>query len=326
MHTVERKFLSLLKIVSSRILGQQAQCDGVSDNFEDAQFRGQVASDLIKERIEANRPLMIARFGATELAFFTTYLIAEDKSWWLRKRLDYVTNRIRTFEWENGIIDDMVNVSGFFPFTPENARQYTQLMLKDIKQLDILGSWLKRERLLKPELSGVIKVQLPDLEPYYHQHPWSESIAHKKVLVVHPFEESIRNQYQFRKQLFQGLRVLPDFELKTMKAIQSAGQSKTRFRNWFDALNHMKSQMDEIDYDIAIIGCGAYGFHLAAHAKRSQKVGFHLGGATQLLFGIKGKRWENNPMSKALMNEYWVKPLETERPEHFTLIEGGCYW
>ena len=50
----------------------------------------------------------------------------------------------------------------------------------------------------------------------------------------------------------------------------------------------MKSQMDQTDYDIALIGCGAYGFPLAAHAKRMGKQAIHMGGSLQLLFGIRG--------------------------------------
>lgn len=34
--------------------------------------------------------------------------------------------------------------------------------------------------------------------------------------------------------------------------------------------------MDAYDYDVAIIGCGAYGMHLAAHAKRKGKIAIHL--------------------------------------------------
>ena len=49
--------------------------------------------------------------------------------------------------------------------------------------------------------------------------------------------------------------------------------------------------MEEI-FDVAIIGCGAYGMPLAAMLKQAGKQAIHLGGATQLLFGIKGKRWE----------------------------------
>jgi hypothetical protein len=93
----------------------------------------------------------------------------------------------------------------------------------------------------------------------------------------------------------------------------------------------MKAQMDQVDYDICLIGCGAYGFPLAAHAKRMGNVGFHLGGSLQLLFGIRGKRWENpdyNPVYNyaALMNEHWVKPAEEERPVAANKVEGACYW
>lgn len=326
MNVVERKTLSLLKILVNNLHPQNGSYDGVSYHFEDAQFRGQVASDLIKERITAGKPLMVARFGATELAFLTTYLVTEEKSWWLRKRLYYVRNQIRAFGWENRVIDDMINVSGFFPYSLTNAHRYTNLVLEDIRQLDILGSWLYRERLLTPELRHVIKVQLPDLEPYYHQNPWSEVLAGKKVLVVHPFEDTIRKQYLLRHLLFDDKRVLPDLQLDVLKAVQSAGQSKTQFADWFQSLDYMKAQMDQRDYDIAIVGCGAYGFHLAAHAKRKNKIGIHLGGATQMLFGIRGKRWEKYDGSRELMNDHWVRPSDSERPQKFTLIEDGCYW
>ena len=80
-----------------------------------------------------------------------------------------------------------------------------------------------------------------------------------------------------------------------------------------------------MDFDIAIIGCGAYGFHLAAHVKRIGKKAVHLGGATQALFGIIGKRWENNKVS-FYINENWIRPLLEEIPENANTVEGGCYW
>ena len=54
----------------------------------------------------------------------------------------------------------------------------------------------------------------------------------------------------------------------------------------------------KIDFDVAIIGCGAYGFPLAAKLKQAGKQAIHLAGATQLLFGIKGKRWEEYQFQK----------------------------
>ena len=110
----------------------------------------------------------------------------------------------------------------------------------------------------------------------------------------------------------------------------SIAGEKTEFKTWFDALDFMKKQMDQTDYDIALIGCGAYGMHLAAHAKRMGKKSFHLGGTLQLLFGIIGKRWENDPniyySYKQLFNEHWTRPMNEEKPENSHLIEDGCYW
>lgn len=40
----------------------------------------------------------------------------------------------------------------------------------------------------------------------------------------------------------------------------------------------------KFDFDVAIIGCEAYGFPLAARLKRAGKIVVHMGGATQILF------------------------------------------
>ena len=54
-----------------------------------------------------------------------------------------------------------------------------------------------------------------------------------------------------------------------MKAVQTQADAKdSRFKDWFEALQYMKDEIDKCDYDIALIGCGAYGMCLAAHVKR----------------------------------------------------------
>ena len=81
-----------------------------------------------------------------------------------------------------------------------------------------------------------------------------------------------------------------------------------------------------IDFDIALIGCGAYGLPLAVQLKRAGKQAIHIGGALQLLFGIKGTRWENKPEASILFNEYWIRADLSERPRRLDQVEGGCYW
>ena len=201
-------------------------------------------------------------------------------------------------------------------------------MLKDIQSVDILGSWRIEEIFLRNFLLYSKKIPLVELEPYLQVNPWSEALEGKKVLVIHPFDKTIQSQYNnFRSVLFKDPRVLPQFKsLETIKAIQSISGNNTLFTNWFEALDFMKSEIDKKDFDIAIIGTGAYGFPLAAHVKRIGKKAVHMGGATQILFGIKGKRWLENDKFKDIINEYFVHPLEEDKPKQFEQVEGGCYW
>jgi hypothetical protein len=122
-----------------------------------------------------------------------------------------------------------------------------------------------------------------------------------------------------------------------VQAVQSLGGYNKGFETWFDALDWMKSEMDKEEYDIALIGCGAYGFPLAAHAKRTGHQAVHLGGALQLLFGIRGKRWEKDCFVSdasgrpiftysSLFNPYWVRPSLDETPQTASSVEGATYW
>src|SRR5690606_17357822 len=110
------------------------------------------------------------------------------------------------------------------------------------------------------------------------QNSWGKALEGKKVLIVHPFEDSIKKQFQYREKLWENPNILPPFELITYKAVQTiAGNNTHQFKNWFDALELMVTEIAEIDFDIAIVGCGAYGFPLAAQIKKMGKKAFHLG-------------------------------------------------
>jgi hypothetical protein len=286
----------------------------------------QAASDLIKERLLSDAPLMIARFGAVELNCLLQYRSISDESAVLRKSLAYVSGRAPAFWWEESTLDAMTRNAGFFPRDSSLLERFSRQMLNDIHEVDVLGSWLNGERLMEARLRDAVRVRLRDLEPYFHRDPWAEALAGKVVLVVHPFAESITRQYARRSSLFADPRVLPDFELKTLKAVQTIAGSPTDFSTWFDAYGYMSDEIANTAFDVAILGCGAYGFPLSAHVKRLGKKGIQLGGASQILFGIKGKRWDEHEFISRLYNESWVRPLASERPDSYLSVEGGCYW
>jgi hypothetical protein len=182
-------------------------------------------------------------------------------------------------------------------------------------------------RFIKKNSPNCELIDLQSLEPFYSGSPWTEHLESKRVLVVSPFTDTIQKQYKIKNKLWKDPRILPDFELLTIKHQHSPGIDKpSKYSSWTEMIADLKKQIDHIEYDIMLIGAGASALPLVAHAKRSGKKAVHLGGPLQLLFGIKGKRWDNGDIGKGFYNEYWTRPLLEETPEKFKNIEGGCYW
>ncbi len=299
-----------------------------SDSSPKIDFCGQAASDLIRNRLASPEPCMISRFGSNELWATLRYMDAVKDSRSARvKATEFMQGKIGVFWWEKALKLQMQTCAGFFPANELSLAKFGERMLRDMPHIDILGSWLPEERRVTNFLPDAKLVNLADLEPYYHTNPWSEVLQDKVVLVIHPFEESIKYQYAKRETLFSDSRILPEFQLKTLKAVQSiAGNPPDAFSDWFLALDWMCEKIQNIEFDIAIIGAGAYGLPLASFVKRIGKKSVHLGGPTQILFGIRGSRWEERPFFQQLFNQNWIKPLPVEVPENFKKVESGCYW
>ena len=293
-------------------------------------FDPQYASDHIYSLLASDKPCMIARFGSTELSCLLNYMSVKSHK---HQYIKYIKGEVSDWWWNEKYMGYMKNNAGFFPVDEEHLSRFGELMIEDIKQLDLLGSWIpEEEKIALGENNSIVKVRLLLLEPYWGTQPWTRALKGKKVLVVHPFAPLIEKQYrEHRKKLFENPDVLPAFELQTIQAVQSIGGETNGFHDWFEALQWMKDEIDKRDYDIALIGCGAYGFPLAAYVKRQGKKAVHLAGALQLLFGIKGKRWETPNYSAdynytQLFNDYWVSPDASLKPKNADQVEGACYW
>jgi hypothetical protein len=276
----------------------------------------QEGHDRIAELISRNEPLLVARLGSVELSCLRFYL---------EKR----NNRKKGYSGK--IRSTMSNPAGFFPIDDASLDAFAELYLEHLPNVDAMGVWFNpyEDVICNNYCGNAELVDLDCLEPFRFTNPWSSGLAGRKVLVVHPFVESIQKQYaEKRHLLFPSPDVLPDFELKTLKTVQSIAGSTVDFATWFDAYHHMCDEIAKVDFDICIIGAGAYGLPLASFAKQLGRQAIHLGGVTQILFGIKGRRWEREyaDSTARLFNEHWVRPLPAETPAHKDRIEKGCYW
>lgn len=277
---------------------------------------GQDGNDLVREMICQAEPLLVSRLGSVELSclrFFLEKRPGGNRSYPRKIMLQMATN------------------AGFFPTDARSLDAFCELYLKAIGQVDLMGVWFNRyeDVICNRYCPDAGLVDFDCLEPFRFGDPWSSVLAGRRVLVVHPFADSIRKQYtEKRRLLFADPAVLPDFDLKTLRAVQSIGGATVEHASWFDALRHMCEQITEIDFDICIIGAGAYGLPLAAFVKKMGRQAIHLGGVTQILFGIRGRRWEQlyADSTAKLFNEHWVRPMPSETPASKDSVENGCYW
>lgn len=269
----------------------------------------------LQQLVESGKPFAAARFGGTETKTIADVLYTKAGG-----RLGGVSDRT---------LQRIMELSGFFPADKKALEQFTQLYLNSSSQIDLLGVW---NILLQGYLADnyVINAQLAELrmfEPYYFENPWTVALRGKRVVVVHPFADTINRQYERREKLFTNQNILPEFKLRTVKAVQTlAEEHDERFATWFEALDYMYYECMKEDFDIALIGCGAYGYPLAAKLKQAEKQAVHIGGSLQLLFGIKGSRWDEHEIISKLYNDAWVRPAQTEIIQKADKVEGSCYW
>ena len=267
---------------------------------------GRFVSSWIDER----RPCLVARLGSVE-----SRLIGE--------------SFYRNSKWSRKTFQEAHRNAGIFPVNSASLTEVASCLQASLAQVDLLAQWQSpyQVRLILDHLGdSSLRCDLSSLEPWWMDVPWTSALVGKKVLVVHPFAATICSQYQRRNYLFEERSILPEFDLITLRPPQTLGHGTEGFGSWIEALDHLIAQVGAIEFDVALIGCGAYGLPLGAAIKAMGKPCIHLGGALQLLFGIRGRRWEAMPQYASLMNDSWVRPSPDETPGAASKVDGGCYW
>jgi len=284
-------------------------------------------SRCIHRCIEDENSLMISRFSTCEINVLNAYRQRNHSG--VSRKLNHLLTG-EPPDYTEKIRFQARNNAGIFPETDEGLNRFARITLEACEQIDLLGIWsspLKlEEKLYRERCPSATLIPLHTIDAYDQPEPWSAALAGKTVLVIHPFVKSIQQQYLKRELLFPSTRVLPEFDLNVIKAVQSAAGSSVGFSDWAEALASMKTKIDSIDFDVALVGAGAYGLPLAAYVKGLGKKAVHMGGALQLLFGIKGSRWDERPEVNRFYNEHWTRPLPEETPAKSGDVEEGCYW
>ena len=230
--------------------------------------------------------------------------------------------------------------AGVFPAS--HAESWKLDYLDALANTDVLAEgWYKpyaeKEKALLHTLNKNRKsVLLRNLEPYYIEPElrWSKYLACKRVAIISSFAQTCEEQTYMAKAIWgdNSKTILPSstswVPIQTYygPAVAQGNAQWPYAMNYKDAIHDVVERTLEQRPNIAIIGCGGLGMIIGSQLKNAGIQCIVLGGATQILFGVRGKRWANHEVISKFFNDAWVYPPFSCIPRLAGQIEGGCYW
>ena len=276
----------------------------------------------IRELMAGDKPFFIGRNGTieTEVLFF-----------WLSNRqgplfIDYPARLSQQIQQNAGV----------FPNTSQSIDKWCAAYMDALKVMDGgAAGWYKpiyhlEQCVMDLAAPSVFRTPLRSLEPYYVAagERWTETLAGKRVAVVSSFADTMRTQIG-RPIWPDGLLDISGVEWSFIRTgyapIVARGQAEwPECPDWDSAVTYVVEKA--AGADVALIGCGALGMIIAGRLRRQGVSCIVLGGAIQVLFGIKGRRWAQHDVISGFWNDAWVSPAAHEVPGGAGAVEGGCYW
>jgi len=282
------------------------------------------SNNIIKNLIIKDNPFTVIRLGIGSETYLTFEFIHTNN---INKR--YLHPRLLTL-YNAGIYTrnkDLELIKLFCKFYNNAIKKSDCLASFDSNSVKSIQNWFSKKYSLQ-------QIHSRSLEPFYavleNEIPWTHSLKGKKVLIIHPFINSFKKQLNNNFQIFKNKKIfLDNQEFLFYKPFQTIAGNHIH-DNWFETFKIMCKDIKNIDFDIALLGCGGYGLPLCDFIKtKLNKSAIYIGGGLQLLFGVMGKRWENNNMWKKIIKEnncVFIKPYSEEKCKNLISIEGGCYW
>lgn len=246
----------------------------------------------------------------------------------LEQMISYNKYKVSILEMNAGIFPDMVTA------------KWRSMSINATSEADILATgWYEplkqvEQVSLKEWQCKAIQIPLRSLEPYYvpSEERWTRLLKGQTVSVVSCFTKTMRDQLSALDTLFPSEIFPSDIKWNWVQTghppriASGVNEWPSHITNSIDAVEWIVSEVVRQGSRFALIGCGGIGMLVAHKLKERGVIAIVLGGAIQVLFGIKGRRWENHSIISKFWNEHWVSPSEEEKPAACSAIEGGCYW
>jgi len=277
---------------------------------------------ILKQLLSNDKPFLITRMGMGAETIIT-YLY-------------YFQSATQT-NIQPQMLFTLSNNAGIYN-TNDNLKDYVEEYNEAIKNSTYLATF-QNSRMSQIQNAYTNKYKLNQvhsriLEPFYciieGEKPWSHKLLGKKVLIIHPFIDSMQKQLDNNFQIFMHEKLFSDEQEFIFYKSYQTQAGNTIHTSWKETFELMCNDIERLDFDIALLGCGGYGLPLCNFIyKKMNKSAIYVGGGLQLLFGIMGNRWENIPMWKEIIKKNdtkFIKPSGTEICANKERVENACYW
>jgi hypothetical protein len=275
----------------------------------------------IEKALSEHTGLLVGRFGTIEF----------ETVWFHKMTGTLKKDHLPVLERNAGVFGDAASISRW-------CLEYSNAC----RSADIFATgWYAPIKVREQEFlkgTSVKQCVLRALEPYYWpvEERWSKALDGQKVCVVSSFADTIKGQLaKGEGAVWSNGAVQGGLWLAAEWSVVKTGYSPSLAlgragwecdaETWETCVEYVVSEVLKTGARVVIIGCGGLGMVIAGRLKKEGKICIVMGGATQVLFGIKGRRWENHQIS-GFWNSEWVGPSASETPAGASEVEGGCYW
>jgi hypothetical protein len=293
--------------------------------------------NYIKDKLEKNEKFIIPRISGHENNFaFFGKVIQQNIANHVQPA---IPNDIQSYLQQT--IPIMKRNAGIRLSNLDSIINYSNMYLRAFENCDIYGGWegwghyiphiAHSHQFIKSNFSNkkIFWVFAMDIYHYIYNRPFTTALKGKRILIVSPFEDSIRAKLGVRSQIYDGVDLFPDCSFIFIKPPITNGDNISdefdiELSRFYVKLNQLRGK-----YDVALLSCGGYANPIANHIYENHGASaIYVGGVLQMYFGIYGGRWlkERGDILKLFMNERWSRPSAKEKPNNFTSIENGCYW
>jgi len=198
----------------------------------------------------------------------------------------------------------------------------------------ICGDFLTKMNIWKPTLAYMERIDF-----------WIDLLEiikkfNKSICIVSYFANEMAVQYKKIKKIFPH-KDLSDINIRFVESYNTIKGNEIH-KDYNETFTKLKSKLDNLALverqgtpsqpeghkggtnDIYFVSCGCYGLPLCNYIKSKGGNSIYVGGLLQMLFGLKGSRWEKRPLMNKYYNKHWKYP--NKKPKNLEQVEGGCYW